>query len=213
MHTIRTEPPPAPTYYRLSEESWAEIAAAYANGATAMELSAKWRVSPGSIYRHVRRLGLSKRAHADSLARAHARALTEREVARVTEDLFAGGPREGEDAGALSQLARAASARAMRAARWGEALTLAKLAETYARLDVRGTESELERCLKVLTEPDYASALFARNRGEPRDDPNDHLKRAYWEWRATQRRYLEDWIDRAKKAERQLEALANPTKT
>lgn len=79
--------PDAPaTHFRLSPESWAEIAEAYRNGASARQLAAKWRVSPSTIYRYACRDGFTKKRASDAVARAHARALDaedEAERARI----------------------------------------------------------------------------------------------------------------------------------
>lgn len=67
--------PDAPaTWFRLSEASWAQIAEAYKNGATAAELGAKWKVSASSVYRHACKHGWTKKAHGDAVAREHAAA-------------------------------------------------------------------------------------------------------------------------------------------
>jgi len=69
------------TYFRLSEESWAEIREAYRNGATARELAIRWRVSPTTIYRNACAGGWTKKKSSDAVARAHARAIAEEEAA------------------------------------------------------------------------------------------------------------------------------------
>jgi DNA invertase Pin-like site-specific DNA recombinase len=58
-----------PTWYRLSEESWAEIRRGYPNGSTARELAARWRVSVSTIYRHACDEGWTKKKDGDAKAR------------------------------------------------------------------------------------------------------------------------------------------------
>ncbi|MET3666216.1 hypothetical protein [Caulobacter sp. 1776] len=77
----KSHPDARPTWFRLSEASWADIAAEYKNGATAAELSAKWKVSTRSIYNRAGKDGWTKKAHGDAVARAHADAQTEAETA------------------------------------------------------------------------------------------------------------------------------------
>lgn len=55
----KSYPDARPTWFRLSEDSWAQIAEEYKNGATAAELGAKWKVSTGSVYRHASQQGWS----------------------------------------------------------------------------------------------------------------------------------------------------------
>ncbi|HJV43456.1 hypothetical protein [Caulobacter sp.] len=79
----RSHPKARPTWFRLSEASWAQVAEEYRNGATAAELGAKWKVSPTSIYRHACKNGWTKKAHGDEVAREHAAAVeAEAEAAR-----------------------------------------------------------------------------------------------------------------------------------
>lgn len=70
----KSHPDARPTWFRLSDDSWAMIAEEYKNGATAAELGAKWKVSPTSIYRHACKNGWTKKAHGDEVAREHAAA-------------------------------------------------------------------------------------------------------------------------------------------
>jgi hypothetical protein len=77
---MKTHPNARPTWFRLSDASWAKVAAEYKNGATAAELSAKWKVSPSSVYRHACQDGWTKKVHGDAVARAHAEAQTEAET-------------------------------------------------------------------------------------------------------------------------------------
>lgn len=71
----KSYPDARPTWFRLSEDSWAQIADAYKNGATAGELSAKWKVSARTIYRYASLYGWTKKAHGDAVAREHAAAV------------------------------------------------------------------------------------------------------------------------------------------
>lgn len=150
-------PPEAPaTYFRLSDETWALIVEEYANGATAKQLGAKWKVAPNSVYRHVGEAKMTKRDCGDQRARAHAKAVTLATRARDAKlgpraetvepaltTLFA--PPAGDDPGAtsataLARLATLASGRAMKGRLWVEAKALAGLAESYARLGAAGAD-------------------------------------------------------------------------
>ena len=144
-------PPEAPaTYFRLSDETWAIIVEEYANGATAKQLGAKWKVAPNSVYRHVGRAKMTKRDCGDMRARAHAKAVSLAASAKEAKrgprpetieptltTLFAAPPEDDPDAtdpAALAQAATLASGRAMKGRLWAEAKALAGLAEAYARL-------------------------------------------------------------------------------
>lgn len=70
----KSHPDARPTWFRLSEASWAMIAEEYKNGATADELSAKWKVAARTIYRRAGLGGWTKKAHGDAVAREHAAA-------------------------------------------------------------------------------------------------------------------------------------------
>lgn len=150
-------PPEAPaTYFRLSDETWALIVEEYANGATAKQLGAKWKVAPNSVYRHVSEAKMTKRDCGDQRARAHARSVTLAAKARDAKlgprgetvepaltTLFAPPPDDDPDAGdpgALAKAAILASGRAMKGRLWAEAKALAGLAEAYARLSERTIE-------------------------------------------------------------------------
>ena len=149
----RATPDAPATYFRLSDETWAMIVEEYANGATAKQLGAKWKVAPNSIYRHVGEAKMTKRDCGDQRARAHARAVTLAAKARDAKlgpraetvepalgTLFEGIDLEDEDDGdplVLAQVALRASGRAMRARLWVEAKALAGLAESYGRLGDR----------------------------------------------------------------------------
>jgi hypothetical protein len=89
--------PDAPaTWFRLSEDSWAQIAEEYKNGATAAELGAKWKVSVSSVYRHACKNGWTKKAHGDELAREHAAAFEAEAEAARRAALGGAGPLPGE---------------------------------------------------------------------------------------------------------------------
>ncbi|WP_426037053.1 hypothetical protein [Brevundimonas sp. DC300-4] len=150
-------PPEAPaTYFRLSDETWALIVEEYANGATAKQLGAKWKVAPNSVYRHVSAAKMTKRDCGDQRARAHARSVTLAAKARDAKlgprgetvepaltTLFAPPPDDDPDATsaiALARLATLASGRAMKSRLWIEAKALAGLAEAYARLGAAGAD-------------------------------------------------------------------------
>ena len=163
----RAHPDRSASHLRLSPETWAEIAQAYRNGATARELARKWKVSPHSIYRYACRDGFTKKAGGDAVARAHAAAVeAEDEAARAA---IYGGRRDdgGGDAStdpapppaaepeALRQRALEDLARAMAAGRVDEAsrlarlaLTLAKVAPTTAAGDGRPVDAEASEMLE-----------------------------------------------------------------
>lgn len=81
----KSHPDAPPTWFRLSEASWAEIAAEYRNGATAKELAHKWKVSPTTIYRRACADGFTKKADSDAVARAHAEAHAQARAQREDE--------------------------------------------------------------------------------------------------------------------------------
>lgn len=152
-------PDAPPTYYRLSEETWAEIVEEYKNGATAKDLGAKWKVAPTSVYRHACAGGWSKKKCGDARARAHARMVEEEEQAhnaltpvgtRALKSLFQPAPSAdpgAADPAALMKQATLAAGRAMRGRLWSEAQALAKLAESFARLDKEQRQSEEARTI------------------------------------------------------------------
>ena len=138
-----------PTYFRLSEASWAEIGEAYRNGATAKELSALWRVAPGSIYRHACKEGWTKKTSTDAVARAHVAArraeADERRTAgasparaRRTGGVAACGPPPSSDPADLRAAALARLAGAIHDGRDHEALRLSALVQRLDKLDGPG---------------------------------------------------------------------------
>ncbi|MGH1557056.1 hypothetical protein ACRAWD_03135 [Caulobacter segnis] len=145
----RAHPDAPPTWFRLSEASWAEIAAEYRNGATAKDLARKWKVSPTSIYRHAGKEGWTKKAHGDAVARAHAEAHEEARVqARLPEpparrdrattddaavEAFNAAPLSTDPAD-LRNAALARLAAAIHGGRDREALRLTTLADRLTRL-------------------------------------------------------------------------------
>ena len=148
--TRRAEEAPA-THYRLAPETWALAVEEYADGASAKEVGAKWKVAPSSVYRQAAAVGRGKRSVGDARARAHARMVEEEEAAhralqptgsRALKGLFSPAPVDDPEAGSperLMQVATLASGRAMRGRLWAEAKALAGLAESYARLAERET--------------------------------------------------------------------------
>lgn len=92
----RSHPDARPTWFRLSEASWAQVAEEYKNGATAAELGAKWKVSASSVYRHACKHGWTKKAHGDELAREHAAAAEAQAEAARRAALGGAGPLPGE---------------------------------------------------------------------------------------------------------------------
>lgn len=92
----KSYPDARPTWFRLSEDSWAQIADAYKNGATAGELSAKWKISARTIYRYASLYGWTKKAHGDAVAREHAAAIEAEAEASRRAALGGAGPPPGE---------------------------------------------------------------------------------------------------------------------
>ncbi|WP_395442922.1 hypothetical protein [Caulobacter sp. UC70_42] len=154
----KTHPDARPTWFRLSEDSWAKIAAEYKNGATAAELSAKWKVSSRSIYSRAGKDGWTKKAHGDAVARAHADAQTEAETTArlrrptplpgevwLTDDdaaeAFSAAPLS-TDPSDLRNAAMARLAAAIQDGRDHEALRLTTLADRLARLTAPQPPSE-----------------------------------------------------------------------
>ncbi|MBO9544875.1 hypothetical protein [Caulobacter sp.] len=129
------------TWFRLSDASWAEIAAEYRNGATAAELARKWKVSPTSIYQHACKDGWTKKACSDAVARAHAeaeadiRALTpaSREAQHASDASAEALPLSTAPAD-LRDAAMVRLAEAIKDGRDHEALRLTTLADRLARL-------------------------------------------------------------------------------
>jgi len=64
-------PESRPGHVRLSHDTWQEIGRAYRAGATAKALAAQYKTSPGTIYRHMQKLGWSK--YVNARAHVHAR--------------------------------------------------------------------------------------------------------------------------------------------
>ncbi|PHY17177.1 hypothetical protein [Caulobacter sp. BP25] len=92
----RSHPNARPTWFRLSEDSWAKIADEYKNGATADELSAKWKVAARTVYRRAGQHGWTKKAHGDAVAREHAAAFEAQAEAARRAALGGAGPLPGE---------------------------------------------------------------------------------------------------------------------
>ena len=127
--------PDAPaTHFRLSEESWAEIAAAYRNGATARELAARWKVSPTTIYRNACRDGFTKKRDSDAIARAHAEAIAEEETADLVARQERAVAEIDSDPAALRKQAMTDMARALAAGRTAEADRLGRLILTLGKI-------------------------------------------------------------------------------
>ena len=181
------------TWFRLSEESWAEVRREYQAGASAPQLARKWRVSPTSIYRHACKEGWTKKAGGDAAARDHAEGWEAVQAAAVA-DLFT--PQAGEaDASAadLSHQAVQAAGRAMKQGRLAEAQGLARLAEALGRVAVRAPDSTLETIYRAATDPDFVREQMAVW-GEDNPDP---IKRRYWLW-AAERHQARDRAERAR---------------
>lgn len=127
--------PEAPaTHFRLSEDSWAQIAAAYRNGATARELAARWKVSPTTIYRYACRDGFTKKRGSDAIARAHAETIAGEEAADLAAREARAGAEPDSDPAALRKQAMADMARALAAGRTAEADRLGRLILTLGKI-------------------------------------------------------------------------------
>ncbi|MFN3815310.1 helix-turn-helix domain-containing protein [Brevundimonas sp.] len=201
-----------PTWFRLSDESWAEIGEAYRNGATAKELAIRWKVSPSSIYRHAWEGGWTKKRSADADARANAEGIGAEERADQTRPdmevgLFA--PPGPEDAGlgdpaALAEQAMAASVRAMRARLFAEAEKLARLSETYGRMaEKRGGPAvtietiDLETLCDIVMNKD--GRVGERFRVDPDDPgPRDPVLVRYWMHRYAEREAFKEQVRRVR---------------
>ncbi|AAK23014.1 hypothetical protein [Caulobacter vibrioides] len=96
MGMSRSHPDARPTWFRLSDDSWAQIADEYKNGATADALSAKWKVAARTIYRRAGLGGWTKKAHGDTVAREHAAAFEAQAEAARRAALGGAGPLPGE---------------------------------------------------------------------------------------------------------------------
>ncbi|MGE5501402.1 MAG: hypothetical protein ACM3W4_05705 [Ignavibacteriales bacterium] len=203
----RAHPDAPATWYRLSEESWAEIREAYRNGATARELAARWRVSPGSIYRHACAGGWSKKASADALARAHAAQIAAEEAA--DEAALTRAAPEPVDATPSAMRARAMRelSGALAAGRYREAQVLARLVRSLGELaseadgeqetehvapplgGERNERAQMDYLAKKLAELKAEAMwpqikLFAEQMLADRTYPPAILSRAFLRWRA-----------------------------
>lgn len=188
-----------PTWYRLSDESWAEIRRDYQDGATARELASRWRVAASSIYRRSREGGWGKKSGSDALARENVRAIEAEEQADgeaawpgtkgprtplrpgALAALFEAGPdEEAVSAADLSHTAVQAAGRAMRQGLLAEAQTLARLAEALGRVAVRAPDSTLETIYRAVTDPKFV----LEHMGIWGEDNPDPIKKRYWDWLA-----------------------------
>ncbi len=133
-----------------------------------------------------------------------------------------------EDPAALARMATVASGRAMRGRLWAEARALGALAETYQRLAAREGEGGLGggggpgragagvtpetaplSLIAGILEMDGAALgeRFAVDPDTGEAQPDYALKRAYWQRRAGQNRWLEAVHFRRQALERRVEAL------
>lgn len=147
-------------HWRLGAETWAIILEEYRNGATAPELSAKWRVSIHAIRKKVTETGAAKRDHGDAQALAQARDWdASREAARTAfrrrvEGLFRTGGQPAEDTdmpGRLSRQAMQAAGRAMRAGQWEEARALLAFGETFQKVAVQERDPQADELWRIRT--------------------------------------------------------------
>lgn len=142
-------PPPSdrPGRCRLSTAIWEQILHEYRAGVTARELALKWGVTQHAVRKRISRHRATRLGCGDGPAMARAvaheagleQARANSPQARAAR-LFTADPDEDAAAGDPAELARAAvlaSGRAMRGQLWGEARTLAGLAEVYTRLAER----------------------------------------------------------------------------
>lgn len=197
-----------PTYFRLSPASWAEIGEAYRNGARAKELSALWKVSPGSIYRHAQVEGWTKKHHADDVARAHVAArraeADERRAAgtalpapRRADGVAAraasdGGPPLSSDPADLKAAALARLAAAIHAGRDHEALRLSalvqrleKLIETADERDAAARQAQAAVEAEAARVPTYPGEPGARPWPKPPPEGYPDDGGSFIDWRPT----------------------------
>lgn len=177
-HTVgmsRAVPEAPATHFRLSPDSWARIAEAYRNGASARELAVKWKVSPSTIYRYACRDGFTKKRDSDAVARAHAQMIAEEEAADLARRGEAIGPAPDSDPATLRKRAMTDMARAMAGGRTTEAERLGRLILTLDKMsgETGGGGDD----------PDYTA--FERNGvsfidpAEPHDSPRRKAWRAF----------------------------------
>ena len=135
-----------PAHYRLKAGTWEVILKEYVEGATALELARKWRVSEHAVRKRITEHNATKRdwgdAQAITQAAMRAEALAEARAndpeARAAR-LFDGIDLDDQDGdpAALARAAILASGRAMKGRLWLGAKALAGLAESYTRLGDR----------------------------------------------------------------------------
>jgi len=167
--------PHAPaTHFRLSEESWAQIAEAYRNGATARDLAARWKVSPTTIYRYACRDGFTKKQGSDAVARAHAQAIADEEAADLAAREDRTGSEPDADPAALRRQAMTDLARALAGGRTAEADRLGRLILTLDKMSGAAAPDE---------DPEYAEVvrhgIAFIDPAEPEDSPRRKAWRAF----------------------------------
>lgn len=212
-------------HWRLSDETWAMIMAEYRAGATAPELSAKWRVSEHAIRKRVTLTGSSKRKHGDACAaeqakawhasRAEARQAFERRVRAlfVTE----GETAEDTDVpGRLSRQAMQAAGRAMRAGLWEEARTLLAFggefqkvaAQEAGRMDATLESLPLRGVMAArMASDERVQALFHLSDRPGVKDPDRDTKQIYWRFFRNDRRIYDIVADISAHRSQHIEAL------
>jgi hypothetical protein len=137
--------PEAPaTHFRLSQDSWAQIAEAYRNGATARELAARWKVSPTTIYRYACRDGFTKKRDSDAIARAHAQMIADEEAADLAGGALGAADLPDATPAALKRRALEDMARAMAAGRVAEADRLGRLLLTLGKVSGSRDDDDMD---------------------------------------------------------------------
>ncbi len=189
-HALLPAPSPRPARLSLDSDTWDEIAAAYLAGATAPQLAARYRVSVGSVMRHVKKRGATKRGPgATAFARAHAAASLLEEDARrrhriAADDLADLAEHDPHDPAVLAQVATTASGNAMVAQRFGEARALADLALLYGRAADQRPLSFRMLVLRTAFDRAWADVFFGDGIDGKCEAP---VKAAYWRHRSLER--------------------------
>ena len=190
------------THYRLSDEVKALAVEEYLNGATAIDVAAKWKTSAGSVYRWARLAQPGgKRSVGDARARAHARMVEEEEASlralnpvgsRALKGLFSparASEPDADDPHVLMRTAILASGRAMTGRLWAEAKALAGLAESYGRLSEKRTggggavtsvdDVPLDVIVDILTDWDSWNERMILREGADESHPDQKARRRY----------------------------------
>jgi hypothetical protein len=199
-----------PAHFRLSKDTWKLILKEYVDGATATELSAKWRVSVHAIRKQITTHQATKGEWGDRIAIAQAaerdnamRAARENTPEARADRLFEDRPDEPEafgDPEVLGRVAVLASGRAMTDQLWNEAKVLTALAEAYGRLTARRDQAmptldtlPLDLLVEIAVGPESGWIGRMNLITAKEDDPENRIRELFWERREAreQRRKVE----------------------